>query len=230
MMTERQEPKFNTFEAADDVLTEHSSIVSGIEALDEAQDKLQENMELIEEACGRKVAAGAGTAAEKKTAKKQVATSCMRLVGLLRVEASTKGDEALAALLRPYSQSMLERTRDGRLPSVVDSIVALARTHETGLRRAGLSDDQLTAHDALTARFRELSPAPKLGRADKSLEVEKIEALFSATDKLLKERIDPMLRNLEERHPDFVKKYFAVRHIDNVGARKGDPAGVTPNA
>lgn len=226
-MTDRQEVKFNMYDTTDVVLTEHNAIVSAIPLLDEAHRQLQNNMDDIEETSGRKEASGSGVAAEKKVVKVKLAASSMRLVGLLKSEASRTGNNELAGKLK-YSQHVLERTRDGRLPSVADTISGLAQTQVAALKRAGLTDEQLADHQALTSRFRELSPLPKKGRADKSVEVEKLEALFAATDKLLREQIDPMVRNQEEKHPDFVKRYFAARKIDDNASAAKQPAEQAP--
>ncbi|RYY99864.1 MAG: hypothetical protein EOO11_03540 [Chitinophagaceae bacterium] len=216
-MTNNQEEKFNMYDATDDVLTDAAAIVDRIPDLAAGHDSLQHNMSDIEVASGLKDAATAGTGAEKQQQKKQLATALLHGCGLLKAHASATGDAALMEQVT-FSHSRLERTRDGKLPVIADSILGLARTHLDALKRKGFTDEQYTGLAGAAAAFRECIPAPKNARHEKSLQVEKIAALFAATDKLLREQVDPMVRNLEGRHPDFVKRYFAARSIDDVVA------------
>ncbi|TCZ67090.1 hypothetical protein [Flaviaesturariibacter aridisoli] len=225
-MNDRQEEKDNMYEACDAVLTDEATVVDEVIALAEAHDRLQENMDGIDEASGRKEAAVAGKGAAKRAGKDRLVDALHLTAGLLVAEGTTTGNPELIAQAR-YSRSSFLRTRDGRLPIVADAIHALATTHKTALLRRGFTDTQLEELKTLTDDFRQLSPAPKLGRNEKTIQVARLAELFTATDKLLKDEIDPMIRNLEKRHPDFVKRWFAARALDETpGTHASGPASV----
>ncbi|RYY84387.1 MAG: hypothetical protein EOO15_19460 [Chitinophagaceae bacterium] len=141
-MNDRQEEKNNTYEACDAVLTDEAAIVDEVIALAEAHDRLQENMDGIDEAAGRKEAAIAGKGTAKREGKIRLVDALHLVAGLLVAEGTATSNPELIAQAR-YSRSSFLRTRDGRLPAVADAFHALATTHKTALQRRGFSDAQL---------------------------------------------------------------------------------------
>lgn len=127
-----------------------------------------------------------------------------------------------------FTLSSLDKLSDDELEPTGTSLSALGTGNLAALADYGLTAADVTALDALRAKFHGVKSAPRMAIAGRKGEPDTIPGLISSTTSILRNRLDKQMTKFKKSHPEFYAGYRTARVIVDRGGRSGPEQTPTP--
>ncbi|TCZ67469.1 hypothetical protein [Flaviaesturariibacter aridisoli] len=210
--TKKQESQYNMLERVDSIALRHESTINSVPALRRHFGRMRQIKANLSRTRDARFTGSEG-ATDSKGGAAGLLTTALQEVGnvLLGFANDTDNHELRALTDRP--DSYYTRVRDGELPGLAERYLAAARRYSTELADYGLSDDAIANLEANKGRYEEQAQAPTVAITDGKGNTRDLSTGFTEVNKLLAEKIDPVIRGLRSKYPDLARDYNEARVI-----------------
>ena len=225
VFTKKQESQYNMLERVDNITLRHESTINAIPALRRhfaRMKQIKANLSLTRDA---RFTRSGGSTENKEGAGDLLIGSLQEVGGLLLGLANDTGNGPLRELAnRPPSD--YPRLRDGELPGLAERYLVAVRQYSNELADFGLTDDMVANLEANKGRYEEWAQAPTVAISDGKGKTRDLATEFTEANKLLSDKVDPVIRGLRKKYPDLARDYFEARIIrrNPTRSKPGAPA------
>lgn len=219
-MDDIQERKLSTYYVVAAVLNaeEFRPIWSGMEEFAGYVAELGVLMEKINNALEIQLTGRKGTTIEKKLARERLVDAMEVVIIGVRALGIFKDDEELGMSVW-FNRWELTHSRDNLLESRAAMVYEKAFPLRNELAKCLVTEADIVKVDTLREEFRELIPQPRWETVQRKGATDELRRLFKATDDLLYNRIDRVIKIYKVGNPEFVERYFMAREIVDTGVR-----------
>ena len=152
----------------------------------------------------------------------------MRVAGALMAYASAEGNNTLLAKAKSITDTKFVRARDDVRDDIAQDIHDEANLVIAALAGYNITAATLTALQTRIDAYRLAISKPKLAIGERSMHTSLLKQEFARADKIVKERLDGLVRTFTESDPNFVLAYKNARKITDTGSKKKTPLPVPP--
>ena len=218
-MNKVNEDKMSMFYALMQVLDKHNATWTGLVPFKNAHTELAANIASIENATQKQETNLKGFAEDKRTKKEKMVKLTLSIAQGVYAYAVDEGDAVLQAK-SDYSRSDLMQTRDAVIAQTCQNIHDLANAAIADLGAYGIVAADLTAQQTAIDKYTATVGSPRAALAERKGATAEINALVKDSMKILTKRMDKMMPEFEESHPNFYQEYFDARIIVNSATEK----------
>jgi len=202
------------------ILVTYAAVVAGITALEALAVSFGNILDEIDATTLKAEAIKIGIRKKKKINKMNLASIASKLANAIFSYGNVT-DDAEMAYEANYPEYKLKRMKDIKLVSVCRDILLIGQSNKTALEDYGITASDLTELDAAIAVFDAIIPASQQEIDNHKDLLEHIDELVVAGLKLLKLKMDRLVKVAAVANPEFGKLYIKARAIDNfVGKRR----------
>lgn len=219
-LTSRQEAKLNMYDVVIVKCDENTFAVNTIAALGAAVTEFKSIVAQIHAAAPESAAVITGFAADKTNQKESVSRTAAVIAGQIFAYAAKTKNVVLKQAV-DFSESDLNRIKDGEFAARIQTIHDLGVEHKTALADYGITDANLADLQAAISDYAASVPKPRAAIADRSTVKSNIKQMFKDADEILVEQMDNLVETLTPTAPDFVHTYKSARVI--IDPKTGNP-------
>ncbi|MBA3960301.1 MAG: hypothetical protein H0X40_00155 [Chthoniobacterales bacterium] len=168
-----------------------------------------------------------GITVDKKNFQAQMVSYAMRVAGAVKAYASAEGNSTLQHKA-DLSDTTFTRARDDERDDIAQGVHDDANGVLAQLADYGVTAPTLTALQTRIDAYRLAIASPKMARGERSMHTELLRQEFARADMIVKDRIDGLIRQLEETNPQFVMSYQNARKITDTGSQSSGTPTPTP--
>ncbi|MBK6541614.1 MAG: hypothetical protein IPG10_10125 [Flavobacteriales bacterium] len=218
-MKKKDESKLSMFYALLQVLARHAAAWTGLVPFKNARDEFEGNVTSLEDATQTQETSLKGVALDKRFKKEKMVKKTMEVARSIFAYAEDQGDVVLQAKVN-YSPSALLLARDAVVGQTCQNIHDLGTTLLASLGAYGLVAADLTAQQNAIDAYVATVGSPRAALTVRKGATAEIDALVKDSMKILTNRMDMMMAEFEESHPEFFQEYFDARMIVDSGSEK----------
>jgi hypothetical protein len=211
-MNALQSSKFAMFRVVEDLLDENQGIFAEVTAVMLAFEELREIIRQISLAAQKKSVIFTGIAVDKRNLKEALCLKASRFAGVVYAYGSTVKDYTLTADMNVSFSGLMRMTGASIAPQcqfiLNRGAALLSELGDYGITQARIDDLQSAIDDFSAASVR-----PRVAKAERTVQVANLVALYKRADTLLHKKLDKLIDSFESEHSDFVHRYKASRII-----------------
>ncbi len=229
-MNNIQENKFSMYEGLLTFLKEYKTITDEVPAIAAVIQRLDEQIQEIRRKDIARNKVAAGKTMTKEQAKVRLIETIIPVAAALSVYALSKGDNSLREQMK-LSKTGLDRLRDTELVSVASNCHKTALELMADLTAYGISEAHTSELKTRTDAYQNAQTGKESAVAKRVTARLTLTDLFRQADTLLKQEMDPLLKILAPKHPEFDAAYRNLRGVKAVGRRRkpnGESQATTP--
>ena len=216
--------KSRMYGSVDTVLDDNSTIVAAFDDLSAAHHKLKEKRLVIDQNRQVQIDNTSGMTITKGVLRTNLTTRVLQFSAVVEAYATSIKDETLKKRAH-YVSSDLNKRPDSYLYDVGLYLLQRANPIRTDVAKYSVGDNEFKEMERLLEEFRLTIPLRRVATSNSKVSTLNIGDEFSATDQLLKEVMDSLMRPFNFTHPDFFNAYTNARKIVNYkGGGKKKPA------
>lgn len=216
-MNAKQEADLNMQRAVEQYLDANTIIIAVVLAFQTAYTKLKAFNAQIIALGGGQEAPRTGVAADKKTLKKALCDTALKVAKPTRAYATETGDNTLRDEV-DYAFTDLNRLRDDQIAPRCQIVHDRAAANLAALAIYGVTTEKLENLQNAIDNSSEATPKPRTARADRAVQTANLTVLFRESKKSLT-IMDDLIDIFADDHPDFVRIYKNLREIDKPPSR-----------
>lgn len=228
IFTKREEAQLNMMDVVIEHLDNNADFVALNLGFKDAVEEVKPIIAAIKATAPQSAASTAGITAGKGTSKQTVSEKTARIAGLAYAYAEKTANPEMQAVV-DVSKSELKEMKDGELALRCQEIHDLAAANQVALQDYGVTVAKLADLQTAIDGFAQTAQKPRAAITDRSVVKADLKTKFAQANKIFKKRLDRLIEDYAETHPDFVAAYKAKRIIvDPKTKSKGN--GETPPA
>ncbi len=211
-MNAKQEAKLTMFRGVELNLDANSSIIADVPALAVAVSEFKTIIANVINVARLKDVNLAGIATDKTVSKQTLAQKTADISGFIYAFATENGNNTLQQEV-DYNFTKLLKTRDEQLAPRCQIIHDRAEENKSPLKDYGINAAKLADLQSAIDSYAAATPKTRTAVSNRKTLNSNFAALFRQLDTILKKRIDKLINNFRESHPDFVKNHESARLI-----------------
>lgn len=217
-MNDKQENKLSMFIATEDELTNNNSLWAGVPKMVAAVTNFSGKIVSIQSLREVQEENLKGITQDKEARRETMVDLALKVSGGVMAYADDNNNNALKKSVS-YSRSALLKGRDTTSKLRCTKILNKANPIISSLNDYGITPSDLTALQGAISTYSALIGTPRTARATEKAAGEQMEIEIKEATKILKEKIDKMMRQYIISAPEFHKAYSSCREIMNIGVR-----------
>ncbi len=217
-MNKREEERMSMFYAVKKVCEECTTEWSGSVPMVSAMDVLAANMGKLREAMEIQAMRLHGVAMSKHFKREVMMKSALTVLRALCVLGVDSGNVVLL-MKASTSRTRMVRARDTIVPQICQNAHDLGQANLLDLAPYGISAGELAALQAAIDSYGASIALPRAEMIVRMVATRKIDELVRATMRLLQNKMDRLVDNMESASPQFHQRYFDLRRLVVTGAR-----------
>ncbi len=198
---ERQESTINELQAFRDAFQEFKDHLSEIEAVIRFRDMKTQ-----------------GITQDKINLRTDLTETAVAIANSVYCYACNLKDETLMSKVNISPREILHARSALSLQRCI-AIYHIAQEHIENLSGYGISASKLEEFHTKIEAFERALVKPRTAQAMRKAATLELHLLFKKTDRILKTKMDRMVRSLKNSHPQFYQEYFIARQIVDSGSR-----------
>ncbi|MEZ4740026.1 MAG: hypothetical protein R2818_11875 [Flavobacteriales bacterium] len=218
-MNKQNEDRLSMFYALLQVLKKHTAVWTDLVPFKNAEAEFEGNVASLEDATQTQENSLAGIALDKRFKKEKMVKKTIEIAQVAFAYAEDKGDVVLREQV-DYSRSRLMQTRDAIVAQTCQNVHDVVNVVIADLEPYGLVAADLTAQQDAIDAYAATVGSPRAALTVRKGATAEIAALVKDSMKILNNRMDKLMPEFEESHPDFFQEYFDARMIINSGTEK----------
>lgn len=211
-MSSNKNAKLAMYRSTQTCCANHQVIIDSTPALKAALVLLGTKLDAITAQQVKLATVITGFTAEKEQLRKDMVLQANAIAGMLFALAATTEDAALQVQSH-FTLNALEKMTSLDVADACRMLHGLAAGRSDELPAYGLSAGMLEAFSHAIDAYRLLIEKPRWAIAKQAGERKRMDQLFSETDALLRDRVDKLVVQFRESHPEFVAVYKSARLI-----------------
>jgi hypothetical protein len=211
-MNAEQQAKLNMYDAVKTACANNAATVATINGFKTAFDEFKDKIATIKEVAQQKDMATTGAAADKKARKQNLSRIGSVVAGAIFAYAAATDNNTLKQEVK-FTNSDLLRTKDAMLAPRCRNIHDLGAANLAALADYGINAAKLTELQTAIDAYAEAASKPRAAINTRAAKTATLPQLFAEADKILTQRMDPLIPQFAETNPDFVVTYQSARKI-----------------
>ncbi len=196
----------------------HESSLSELQAFNDAFQEFKADLSRIEALIRFQEMTTKGITQDKNTRKVAMAETAMAIAHAVYCYACNLNDEILMSKVNVTSNEIRYTQSPLALQRAI-AIYNIAEEHIENLSGYGISASTLNDFRTRIDAFKRALIKPRDAQAMKKAANLELRMLFRETDRILKNKMDRMMKSLKQSHPQFYQEYFNARQIIDSGSR-----------
>lgn len=211
-MNAKQEAKLTMYRGVEQHLNTNSDIISTVAALVTAFNAFKAAIANIVNTTQLASVNLAGITVDKGNSKQNLARATADTAAIISAYASATGNPTLKAEVN-YSYSKLIRLRDEMLAPICRIIHTRGTENSGAIKNYGITAEKLDELNTAIENYTAKTPNPRAAVSNRKTQNANLIELFRQADALLKNQIDPLMRNFRATNSDFYNTYQSAREI-----------------
>lgn len=216
-MTGKQENKLSMIRATEEVLNKNQSKWSGKVLFVTVKTAFSTKIEALQNARQRQLDIITGITVDKKELRKLMMEKAESVATKLAIYAEDTNDNELVNEVN-LSRLQLDRARDEAVAGLCQNIHDHATKHIADLAPYEIDADMLATLQSAIQVYSAKAPQPRAAKAAKKAVTAGIVTLLEDIDKILKNRLDKLMREYKSAEPEFYNAYKAARILIKLGS------------
>jgi hypothetical protein len=215
------EDKISMYVAVREYLNDTNATWSGVVAILNAKTDYDASIVAINNATQQQIIPITGAATDKSAAHTQAVEAGEVIAAIIFSYATDTNDNLLAESV-DFSKGALQNMRDTLLIERLDDIIDKATDLLVPLADYGLTQPMIDDLEAKRDAFNALIPRPRIYISTRKNYTTALLPLIQATDKILKKRLDKLMKQFRSTNVTFYNTYLNVREIINTSGNNNN--------
>jgi len=215
------EDKISMYVAVREYLNDTNATWSGVVAIVNAKTDFDASIVAINNATQQQIIPITGAATDKGEARK-LASDAGEVIAAIIFSYATDTNDNLLAESVDFSKTDLTQIRDTLLIERLDDIIDKATDLLASLGTYGLTQAMIDDLEAKRDAFNALIPRPRIYVSARKNYTTALLPLIQATDKILKKRLDKLMKQFRSTNATFYNTYLNVREIINTSGNNNN--------
>lgn len=229
VMLDSQSNKLDMYLVVQDFYTVNQLVIDTVPALTIGFEALSTNISSINKQVSGQSTNTTGVALDKTALRNTLNDRTLAVLAPAKAWALSVGNNTLAAEFN-YPISELQAIKDDTMQGFCEHRINLVTVNLAAMADFGLSVTELNAwQDALNAYIPVLA-TPREAVNARHMHTENLKTLFTATSKLFREQLDPLMIPFRLTNPELYNAYKQARIIINRKGSSGKPTPPKPNS